>query len=181
MNSVDRGIALGLVLVLCVLAAGCASGLRTQRFLAHGAGSSMRYDGFLAYAAFKDLSAEGRFEKALCQRLNQAGHACVPMLALATPTAPQDGASRQRAMRQSGAQAAVVIELADPDSASRRLLADGRIGYRVSVIDTKSQAVVARLAIENPRHANDLAARAHAVAQATVAALDSASLLRQRH
>ena len=177
--SVFRSASLAILIVFALLFAGCASGPTAERYLAAGA-HDKTYDGFLAYRALKDLVIEGRFEKALCARLRQAGHACVPMLAIAMPTSPQDSTTRQRAMRTSGAQAALVIELIDPTTTSRQLLADGAPAYRVSVIDTKTQAIMARLAIENPRDANDLAARADAVAVATTRALEDAGLLQPR-
>lgn len=164
---------------LAVGVAGCAHPPPVDRYQAADTGP-LSYDGFLAYGAFKDLAVEGRFEKALCRRLMQAGHACTPMLAIATPTSPQDSASRQRAMQASGAQAALVVELLDPDTTSRRVLADGQPAYRVSVIDIASQAVVARLAISNPDTANTLNARANAVAEATTGSLADAGWLAPR-
>lgn len=167
------------VVALAIGAAGCASQPPVDRYQAANTGP-LAYDGFLAYGAFKDLAVEGRFEKALCARLMQAGHACTPMLAIATPTSPQDSASRQRAMQDSGAQAALIVELLDPDTTSRRVLADGRPAYRVSVIDIASQAVVARLVIRNPDGANTLDARAKAVAEATSRSLEDAGWLAPR-
>ena len=168
-----------LLIVFALLSAGCASVPTADRYLTAGA-RHKTYDGFLAYGAFKDLVVEGRFENALCARLKQAGQACVPMLAIATPTSCQDSATRQRAMRTSGAQAALVIELIDPNTASRQLLANGAPAFRVSVVDIKAQTIMARLTIENPQDADDLEARADAVAAATTRALVDAGLLQPR-
>ncbi|WP_348761233.1 hypothetical protein [uncultured Salinisphaera sp.] len=166
-------------LVLAMGVAGCASSPSVDRYPAAHT-DVPAYDGFLAYGAFKDLSVEGRFEKALCARLMQAGHACTPMLAVATPTSPQDSASRQRAMQASGAQAALIVELLDPETTSRRLLADGRPAYRVSVIDIDSQALAAQLVIGDSKQAHTLKARAKAVAEATTGALADAGWLAPR-
>lgn len=151
----------------------------SQAFI-NPASASRTYDGFLAYAAFKDLGVEGRYEQALCKRLEKAGHACVSMLALATPTRHQDGSSRARAATTSGAQASIVIELADPATDSRRLLADGRPGYRVSLIDTQSKRVVAVFAIEQGSHPAGLRQRAARLADAVVTSLAGNDLLPPR-
>ncbi|HET7313835.1 hypothetical protein, partial [Salinisphaera sp.] len=113
-------------LVLLLSLGGCPS-LATQTFAPSNA-RGVRYDGFMAYAAFSDLAVEGAFEHALCQRLHAAGHACETMLHAAPPTEKQTGASRRRAAETSGAQAVVMVELADPDTASRRILANGQPG-----------------------------------------------------
>ncbi|RJS91188.1 hypothetical protein D3260_16140 [Salinisphaera sp. Q1T1-3] len=162
--------------------AGCAGPVDTQTFIDPSVTTNQtKYDGFLAYAAFKDLAVEGRFEKAMCQQLVSTGHACTPMLTAASPTRPQDAASRQRAMAHSGAQAALVIELADPDTTSRQMLANGCPGYRVSLVDTRTQRVIARMAIDTAgRSTEALPAKAEAVARATVSALDRKGLLQPR-
>lgn len=166
------------VCALPIVLAGCA-GLSTQSFLAPGAGHKT-YDGFMAYAAFSDLAVEGAYEHAMCQRLLKAGHACNTMLQLASPTAPQNGASRQQAAMSSGAQAIVFIELANPKSESRRILDNGRPGYRVSLIDAKTQKVVARLAVDARRKPRGMKARAKALANAVVRALAQRKLLTQK-
>lgn len=167
-----------LAVVVCLGLTGCA-GLPTQSFLAPGQ-KQTTYDGFLAYGAFSDLGVEGAFERAMCQRLLAAGHACQTMLSAAPPTAPQNGDSRHRAALGSGAQAVILIELADPGAASRRILADGRPGYRVSVVDAQSQKVVARLAIDGRKTDAPPERRAHAVARAVVRALKRDKLLTPR-
>lgn len=173
-----RAATLVLCLALPVGMTACA-GLPTQSFIAPGAHDA-RYDGFLAYGAFSDLAVEGAYEKAMCRQLLAAGHACETMLDAASPTAPQNGASRRRAAVGSGAQAVVMIELLDPDADSRRILASGRPGYRVSLIDIKSQKVVARFAIEGRKSHEGPAARAKRVARAVTHALQQRHLLKQR-
>ncbi|AWN16399.1 hypothetical protein [Salinisphaera sp. LB1] len=158
--------------------AGCAAGLPTQAFMSPSAAHT-HYDGFLAYAAFSDLAVEGAYEKALCRQLLSAGHACDTMLQAAPPTRPQNGDSRHWAALNSGAQAIVVIELADPKAASRRILDNGRIGYRVSLIDVNTQKVMARFAIDDGR-SRHLSSRADALAAAVVHALKQRQLLTRR-
>lgn len=164
----------GLVLIL----AGCST-LPTQTF-APAAARSGPYDGFMAYAAFSDLGVEGRFEQALCQRLHAAGHACDTMLHAAPPIAKQTGASRQRAAAASGAQAVIMVELADPDTSSRRILAGGRPGYRISLIDLSRHQVVSRIAIDGRAGDRSPGSRAGAVADAVVKALATHNLLTPR-
>ncbi len=172
-----RALLLTLAIVVGCAAGGCA-GLPTQAFVSPGTVNT-RYDGFLAYGAFSDLAVEGAYEKAMCRRLLAVGHACNTMLQSAPPTVPQDGDSRHRAALSSGAQAIVVIELADPKAASRRILDNGRIGYRVSLIDVKTQKVIARFAVDDGR-SGDLSRRAQALAQAVVRALEQRNLLARR-
>lgn len=165
-------------LVLCCGLAACA-GLPAQSYVSPRV-NGKTYDGFLAYGAFSDLAVEGAFEQAMCDRLRAAGHACETMLEAAPPTAPQNGASRHRAALGSGAQAVITIELADPTTASRRILAGGRPGYRVSVVDTATQKVVARIAVEG-QHSDALPGRrGRALAKAVVHALKHRKLLTQR-
>ncbi|HET7314814.1 MAG TPA: hypothetical protein VFJ08_10725, partial [Salinisphaera sp.] len=95
----------------------------------------------------------------------------------APPTEKQTGASRRRAAETSGAQAVVMVELADPDTASRRILANGQPGYRVSLIDVSRHRVVARLAIEGRSGHRSPGSRAGAVADAVVKALAAHDLL----
>lgn len=163
--------------VLSTALAGCA-GLPTQSFVSPSADGTS-YDGFLAYGAFSDLAVEGAYEKALCRHLLAAGHACNTMLALVPPTVPQTGDSRQRAALKSGAQAVVIVELADPKAASRRILDDGRPGYRVTLTDAQKQKLMARFAIDDGRSRN-LSERADALADAVVQALRRRKLLQQR-
>jgi len=151
-----------------VALAGCASSPEIASYLDPIA-ADHRYDGFLAYAAFTDLGLEARYENALCERLMSAGHACTTMLAAAPPTRDQDAASRHAATRASGAQATIVIELASPDSISRRLLADCAPGFEISVIDNANQQVVARVAIEITREAVDARRLAAAISRALAA------------
>lgn len=158
---------------------GCASA-PAYRFVDR-AHEDSRYDGFLAYAAFADLAIEAAFERALCARLLQAGHACTPMLDAAPPTREQDGASRHAASKASGAQASVVIELADTDSASRRAIGHGWPAFNVRVIDNADQAVSAQLAFESTRNARQsVAKQADELARRIVSALEHESLLYQR-
>ena len=173
-----RAVGLLAAILLLGLAAGCAA-TDTQSFIAPAA-HNPRYDGFLAYGAFRDLGVEGRFEKALCERLAKAGHACVPMLAVATPTRPQDAASRQRAAHTSGAQAIVIIELADTHTTSRQVLTNGAPGYKVSLVDVSDQKVVAQFAIEGRTGKVPLASRAAQLADNIVVALQVQQLLYRR-
>lgn len=176
---IGRGALVIAVIGLLLLASGCA-GLPTQSFVSSTV-EQPRYDGFMAYAAFSDLGVEGAFESALCDRLHDTRHACETMLAAAPPTRPQDAASRHQAALASGAQAVILIELADPETASRRILAGGRPGYRISVVDTTSQKTVARLAIEGSKNRQQIPEpRARALAEAIVAALREDNLLRSR-
>ncbi|WP_423821522.1 hypothetical protein V5738_14395 [Salinisphaera sp. SPP-AMP-43] len=176
---IGRGALAIAVIGLLLLASGCA-GLPTQSFVSSTA-EQPRYDGFMAYAAFSDLGVEGAFESALCDRLHDTRHACETMLDAAPPTRSQNAASRHRAALASGAQAVILIELADPAATSRRILAGGRPGYRISVVDTASQEVIARLAIEgkNARR-RSATARAKTLAKAIVAALRENKLLKSR-
>lgn len=164
--------------VAVCLVAGCATP-RVQRF-ADPAHADARYDGFLAYAAFSDLGLEATYERALCRRLLAAGHACTTLLAAAPPTRQQDGASRHAASRRSGAQAVVLIELADRANAARQALAGGRAAYEVSVIDNARQTVVTKMAVAAPRGRREPEQRAAALAKAIVEALADESLLYER-
>ncbi|WP_293623883.1 hypothetical protein [Salinisphaera sp.] len=159
--------------------AGCA-GAPGYRFV-DPAHQAQRYDGFLAYGAFADLAIEAAFEQALCDRLFAAGHACTPMLAAAPPTREQNAASRHAASRTSGAQATIVIELADMDTVSRRVIGQGRAAYNVRVIDNAAQQVSARFVFDSPDGARrSVAKQADALARRIVAALEAESLLYQR-
>ncbi|MES1949610.1 hypothetical protein S4A8_02085 [Salinisphaera sp. S4-8] len=165
--------------LVCLMLAGCAS-TPAYRFVDPGYDDT-RYDGFIAYAAFTDLAIEAAFEQALCKRLLAAGHACTPMLDAAPPTREQDGASRHAASRASGAQASIVIELADMDSVSRRVIGQARPAYNVRVVDNADQRVAVQLAIESPAGARAaVSQQADALARQIVAALDQAALLYQR-
>ncbi|MES1924703.1 hypothetical protein T31B1_05230 [Salinisphaera sp. T31B1] len=137
-----------------------------------------RYDGFLVYAAFDDLGAEARFERESCKRLIATGHACTTLLAAAPPTRAQNARSRHEASRRSGAQAIIVIELADPDTASRRLLAGRVPGFEVTLIDNESQQVVLAAAVSADPHDATLAERAHTLADSIVALLEDHAFLR---
>ena len=141
-----------------------------------------RYDGFLAYAAFEDLALRAAFERALCARLYDAGHACETMLAAAPPTREQDAASRHAASRRSGAQATLLINLADTRSPERAALAQARPAYEISVLDNQQQTVVARFAMEasDARHGGSVPDRANRLARRLVAALERESLLFER-
>ena len=171
-----RRIALALV---CLMLAGCASA-PGYRFVDPGY-EDTRYDGFIAYAAFTDLAIEAAFEHALCKRLYAAGHACTTMLDVAPPTREQDGASRHAASRANGAQASIVIELADMDSVSRRVIGHARPAYNVRVVDNADQRVAVQLAIESPAGTRGtVSQQADVLARQIVAALDQAALLFQR-
>lgn len=163
-----------------MLLAGCAAAPGGYSFV-DPAYDDSRYDGFMAYAAFADHGIEAAFEQALCKRLNAAGHACATMLHEAPPTRAQDAASRHNASRTSGAQATIVIEIADPDSVSRQLIADGRPAYRVSLVDNDGQNVTARVFIEAGDNRNTSVARqARTLADRITTALDARSLFYER-
>jgi hypothetical protein len=165
--------------LLAVLLAGCAA-TPAYRFV-DPAHDGARYDGFMAYGAFADPTIEAAFEQALCQRLLTAGHACTPMLRAAPPTREQNAASRHTASRTSGAQATILIELADMENASRRVIGAGRPAYEISVIDNKEQKVVAKLFMESrQRSGAAVAPQAEALAERIVTALAGESLLYER-
>jgi hypothetical protein len=167
------------VCLAAVLLAGCAA-TPVYRFV-DPAHDGARYDGFMAYGAFADPTIEAAFEQALCERLLAAGHACTPMLRAAPPTREQDAASRHTASRTSGAQATILIELADIENASRRVIGAGRPAYEISVIDNKEQKVVAKLLMETRRRRGAAVAQeAEALADRIVAALAAESLLYER-
>lgn len=135
----------------------------------------------MAYAAFADRTIEAAFEQALCVRLAAAGHACTTMLQAAPPTREQDSASRHQASRASGAQAIIVIELADPATVSRRLIAASRPAYEISVIDNARQQVVARVFLEtDPAAQQPVTAKAEELARRIVAALGQSALFYER-
>jgi hypothetical protein len=158
---------------------GCASA-PAYRFV-DPAHEDSRYDGFLAYAAFADLAIEAAFERALCDRLFQAGHACTPMIKAAPPTREQDAASRHAASRASGAQATIMIELADMDTVSRRVIGHARPAYNVRVIDNAGQQVTAQFAFDSASGARQsVATQADELARRIVSALKKESLLYQR-
>lgn len=159
---------------------GCASAPQSRTFLAPGLSPDTRYDGFLAYAAFKDIVVEDRFETALCKRLERARHACSTMLSEASPTRGQTGASRQRAARTSGAQALVSIELINPATASRQLLAAGQPAFDVRLVDLADGRIIARMAIQPERKHPSSNDDSQAVADAVVVALQRRHLLRSR-
>lgn len=163
-----------------VLLAGCAAAPGSYGFV-DPAHAEARYDGFIVYAAFADRAIEAAYEKALCQRLYRAGHACTTMLKEAPPTREQDAASRHHASQTSGAQATIVIEIADPDSVSRQAIADGRLAYDVSLVDNAGQNVTARFFIEaGDNRRTSVAAQADALADHITAALDDRALLYER-
>ncbi|GAB3675393.1 hypothetical protein [Salinisphaera aquimarina] len=169
-----------IVALAAALLPGCATAPASYDFV-DPAYDEIRYDGFMAYAAFADRAIEAAFEQALCKRLNSAGHACTTMLREAPPTREQDAASRHRASRASGAQATIVIEIADPQSVSRQIIAGGRPAYEVSLVDNADQLVTGRFYIEAGTHRDDSVARqARALADRITAALDEHSLLQQR-
>lgn len=163
------------ILIIASVVAGCA-GLPTESFVAPATGGRT-YDHFVAYAAFSDLGARGAFEHAMCARLKAAGETCETMLALTPPTQRHSGAGRRRAAAASGAQAVIVIELANPKAASRRILAAGRPGYRVSLVDLGRDRIVARFAVDGRRGNASPAPRARAVADAVFNALKKQQLL----
>jgi hypothetical protein len=135
----------------------------------------------MAYAAFADRAIEAAFEQALCKRLNTASHACTTMLHEAPPTREQDAASRHRASRTSGAQATIVVELADPQSVSRRIIAGARPACEVSLVDNAGQHVAGRLFIEQDNVRNhSVAEQARVLADRITVALDAKSLLYKR-
>ena len=137
-----------------------------------------RYDGFIAYAAFEDLALRAAFEEALCDRLFHAGHACETMLVAAAPTREQDAASRHAASQRSGAQATLLITVADTRSPERAALAHGQPAYEISVLDNERQTVVARFAMESQaKHGTSVAQQADRLAHRLVAALARESLL----
>ena len=138
-----------------------------------------RYDGFIVYAAFDDVGLRMRYERALCARLIAAGHACTTMIAAAPPTREQDAASRHAASRNSGAQATLLIELAEGTGDARRLLAGGRPGYEIRVIDNSAQTVAQLISVAGRRDGS-LSQRAAELADAVVAGLRSGSLLYER-
>src|SRR5699024_3057764 len=115
------------ILLVSLALAACTS-MPAQTFRGPTA-AGKHYQHFLVYAAFTDLGAEGAFEHAMCAHLQAAGNTCKTMLQLAPPTTDQNSASLLRAAQDSHAQALLMIELADPGQASRRILADGRPGY----------------------------------------------------
>lgn len=165
--------ATALLFVLSMLLAGCSS-LPTQSHVA----TDQQYDGFLAYAAFSDLGVEGAFEKAICQRLQSQGHACRTMLEEVPPVVPGDQVDYYQAALASGAQAVVFIELADMDSQSRQVLANGQPAYRVSLLDTQTRAVVARFAVEGRPGRQQPRERGQALARAVTQALEQQHLLK---
>ena len=171
---------LPIALVLPLMLGGCA-GARVQSVVDPAYGrAETRYDGFLAYALFKDLALEAEFERALCERLLAAGHACIPMIEAAPPTRAQNGAIRHRASINSGAQASLLIELADPDNAVRQTLAPGQAAFEVSVVDNASQQVAAHLTIALDHCGKPPAELAQTVADAVVAELKTRKLLYTR-
>jgi hypothetical protein len=93
----------------------------------------------------------------------------------------QDAASRHRASRTSGAQATIVVELADPQSVSRRIIAGARPACEVSLVDNAGQHVAGRLFIEagNVRN-HSVAEQARVLADRITAALDEQLLLYER-
>lgn len=159
---------------------GCAAAPTSYRFV-DPAYDGTRYDGFMAYAAFTDRAIEAAFEQALCEQLANTGHACTTMLQEAPPTREQDAASRHRASRKSGAQATIVIELADPETESRQLIGGGRPAYEVTVIDNDRQQVAARVFVDSgATDSARVADQANGLARQVVEALDQQSLLYQR-
>ena len=180
MVDLRRFVALTCVVLSAAAAlAGCASA-PSYRFV-DPAQQDMRYDGFLAYGAFADVAIEAAFEQALCDRLFAAGHACTSMLAAAPPTRQQDAASRHAASRASGAQATIVIELADMHTTSRRVIGHGRVAYNVRVIDNAGQQVTAQFAFDSASGARQsVATQADELARRIVSALKKESLLHQR-
>lgn len=172
-----RAVLVGLVVTLL---AGCASAPVSYDFIDPGQRET-RYDGFIAYAAFVDRTIEAAFEQALCRRLADGGHACTTMLHEAPPTRAQDAASRHQATRNNGAQATIVIELADTDSVSRRVIAASHPAYEVSIIDNTQQQIVARLFLESISPANTpVRSQAEVFARAIVSAIQRTSLLAVR-
>lgn len=164
--------ATGLLFALTVLLAGCSS-LPIQSHVA----TDQQYDGFLAYAAFSDLGVEGAFEKAICEHLQSQGHACQTMLEEVPPVVPGDQVDYYKAALASGAQAVIFVELADMDSQSRQVLANGQPAYRVSLLDTRTREVVARLAVEGRSGQHQPRERGQALAQAVAQALEQKRLL----
>ncbi|MES1928419.1 hypothetical protein SADO_04150 [Salinisphaera dokdonensis CL-ES53] len=140
-----------------------------------------RYDGFLAYAAFEDLALRAAFEDAVCTRLFKAGHACETMLSAAPPTREQDAASRHAASRRSGAQATLLINVADTQSPERASLAHGQPAYEISLLDNARQEVVARFATESQaKRGMSTRKQADRLARRLVGALERESLLFER-
>jgi len=170
-----------LVVLLPVIAlAGCAAAPAVDSFV-DPAAAGQRYDGFLAYAAFSDLGVEANYEKALCLELRARGHACTTMLSAAPPTREQDAASRHAATRASGAQATIVIELADMESLSRRVIANARPAYDVSLVDNEQQQVVARFFLESPSSVRaSVRSQSESLAQTIATAMARSSLLTER-
>lgn len=157
--------------------AGCAAHLPTQSFL--GAGTpSPGYRSFAVYAAFKDLSAEATYERVICRTLRRAGAHCAAMVDIAPPTQSQDAQSREKAAARSGAGAVIVVELADPKPASRRILDDGRPGYRVSLIDSAHARVVSRFTMDGQAGAHRLGMRARALASTLRTTLETHGIIR---
>jgi hypothetical protein len=135
----------------------------------------------MAYAAFADRAIEAAFEQALCKRLNTASHACTTMLHEAPPTRERDAASRYRASQASGAQAMILIELADPDSVSRRVIAASRPACEISVVDTARQQVVARFLLKTHAGSERTVARqADVLTRGIVASLAQKTLFYER-
>lgn len=173
-----------LALLGLALLAACASGPRPEAgfgidAVVDPAHADTRYDGFIVYAAFDDPGLRMRYERALCARLNAAGHACTTMIAAAPPTREQNAASRHAATRNSGAQATLLVELADSTGAARRQLAGGRPGYEIRVIDNGAQSVAQLITVAG-RGDGSVSQRSSALAAAVVAGLRSGSLLYER-
>jgi hypothetical protein len=103
------------------------------------------------------------------------------MLEAAPPTREQDAASRHGASRASGAQATIMIELADMDTVSRRVIGHARPAYNVRVIDNAGQQVTAQFAFDSASGARQsVATQADELARRIVSALKKESLLYQR-
>lgn len=164
-------------LLAATVLSGCAAHLPTQSFV--GAGTPARgYDAFAVYAAFKDLSAEATYERSICRALRQAGSQCAAMVDIASPTQSQDAHSREKAAARSGARAVIVVELADPKPASRRILDDGRPGYRISLIDSPHQRVVSRFTVNGQAGAHRMGPRARALAHALLTTFEKHGIVR---